>query len=78
MQAYEVIIAIGHMGRGKSREELRYLTASDVVAARDTAFSWGGVKRVIEVRPCTNPAYIKEAERGTLLIASDRMLERVG
>ncbi|MDA8212177.1 MAG: hypothetical protein M0021_09910 [Clostridia bacterium] len=77
MQAWEVLIALGHMGRGKSREERRYLMAPDAVAARNIAFSWGAVKGVLLVQPCTDAQYIAAGERGLTIVASESVMGRV-
>lgn len=77
MQAWEVLVALGHIGRGKSREEKRYLMAPDAVAARNIAFSWGAVKGVLLVRPCTDEIYIAAGERGLVIVGPESVLGRV-
>lgn len=77
MQAWEVLVALGHMGRGKSREERRYLMAPDAVAARNIAFSWGAVKGVLVVRPCTDEMYLAAGERGLVIVEPENVLERI-
>jgi hypothetical protein len=78
MQAYEVIVALGHMGRGKQREVKRYCIARNAVEARNIAFNWGAVKKVLVVRPCTDPLYTRAGERGLLVVASELKIEKVG
>lgn len=77
MQAWEVLVALGHMGRGKSREERRYLMASDAVAARNIAFGWGAVKGVLVVRPCTDEMYLAAGERGLVIVGPESVLGRI-
>ncbi|MHB8171229.1 MAG: hypothetical protein ACYDG6_06770 [Thermincolia bacterium] len=64
MKPWEVVVSIGHMGCGRSREELRYLMARTAVEARDIAYSWGGVKGVLVVRPCADEVFVRVFDQG--------------
>ncbi|MFZ3171779.1 MAG: hypothetical protein WA118_07355 [Carboxydocellales bacterium] len=77
MHSWEVVVAIGHMGQGKSREEKRYCQARTSVDARCLAWSWGAVKNVLEVRPCVDEKYIAARERGLIILAPERILEKI-
>lgn len=55
MAWWEAVVVLGHLGRCKGIEVRRCLQAPNAVAARNIAFSWGGVKKVLEVRKIAGP-----------------------
>lgn len=77
MQYWEVIVALGHMGVGKSREERRYCQARTSVDAMLMAWQWGAVKNVLEVKPCTDEQYIAAGERGLVIVGPESVLGRI-
>lgn len=74
MQYYEVVVALGHMGTGKSREEKRYCQARTSVDAMLLAWQWGAVVKVLEVKPCTDEQYMAGGERGLVIVAPEAVL----
>lgn len=51
MKWFSVIVSLGHLGTKKGIEVKRYCLAQDCIRAKAMAWHWGGVKKVLEVRP---------------------------
>ncbi|AFM42961.1 hypothetical protein Desaci_4098 [Desulfosporosinus acidiphilus SJ4] len=51
MKCFSVIVRLGHLGARKGIEVKRYCYARNCIAASTIAETWGGVKKVLTVRP---------------------------